>query len=98
MIAGYEMRLDQNVGETKEVELQDDEYPIELNCRAGLYLDYIGLTTNKGRKIGHGGEGGGVKVVKAPPGTYFNIFGGIAGSDALISVMCDISALPESDD
>jgi hypothetical protein len=56
------------------------------------------MTTNKGRKIGHGGQGGGVKEVKAPPGTYFNIFGGIAGGDSLISVMCDICTLPENNE
>jgi hypothetical protein len=46
-------------GAVSELDLAPDEYVVKVEGQAGLFIDALTFTTNKGRKVGGGGTGGG---------------------------------------
>ncbi len=60
-------------GALAELELEHDEYVVEVSGRSGIFFDQIYFITNKQRRVGGGGSAGGAPFVAKGHGSWEGI-------------------------
>ena len=79
-------------GELRRFALQSDEAIVAVEGRSGKFVDFLQITTNKGRVMSWGGSGGGRFVVPLPEGD--EVHGIRTVSNKLIDAIAFWSYLP----